>query len=187
MSRKLILIRHSAVVQNPDVPSYMWQLSENGRLLSHTLAPKIAPHHPTQIITSTEAKAIETGQIIANELGIPCQSAPGLHEHERTNTPYFPTKEAFQAAVSRFFQQPDELVMGEETAVNAQTRFITAVNTVMTTHPTGSIAIVTHGTVLTLFTAYHLPKLEPVTFWENLTLPCAFVTTWPAVGKLQPL
>ncbi len=187
LSRKLILIRHSAIVQNPDVPAKIWRLPENGRFLAHALAPKIALHFPAQIITSTETKAIETGQIIADELGIPCQTAADLHEHERTVTPYFPTKEAFQAAVSRFFQQPHELVMGEETAVQAQTRFVTAVNTVMTTYPSGNIAIVTHGTVLTLFANYHHPQLEPIPFWKALTLPCAFVTSWPAVAELQSL
>lgn len=181
MIRKLILIRHSDVEQIPEVPTKLWQLSENGRNLSRTLAPQIATHNPTQIITSTEPKAFETGQIIANELGIPCQTAPDLHEHERITTPYYPTREAFRATVSRLFLEPNELIMGEETAVQAQTRFVNAVNNVMTTHPTGNIAIVTHGTVLTLFATYHQPQLNPIPFWRNLTLPCAFVTDWPNV------
>jgi len=185
MKRKLILIRHSDVEQIPEVTTKLWQLSENGRNLSRTLAPQIATYNPTQIITSTEPKAIETGHIIADELGgIPCQSAPDLHEHERANTPYYPTKKAFRAAVSQFFLQPNELVMGEETAVQAQTRFVNAVNTVMTTHPTGNIAIVTRGTVLTLFATHHQPQLNPIPFWKNLALPCAFVTDWPEVGNL---
>ena len=183
MPRKLILIRHSAVAQNPELASKLWRLSENGRFLAKSLVPKIAPHYPTQIITSSEAKAAETGQIIADEFGIPCQTAPDLHEHDRANTPYFATKEAFAAAVSRFFQQPGDLVLGRETAVQAQTRFVNAVNAVMTAHPTGNIAIVTHGTVLTLFAKYYQTQLDPLSFWKSLTLPCAVVTDWPDVGE----
>ena len=185
MSRKLILIRHSAVETNPDVMSKLWRLSENGRFLTHQLAPKIARHQPTQIFTSTEPKAIETGQIIADELGVPCLCAPDLHEHDRTNVPFYPTIEAFHAVVTQFFQQPDELVFGEETAVTTQTRFANAVNNIMTTNPTGNIAIVTHGTVLTLFAAHYLANFDSISFWKSLMLPCAFVTTWPNVSELE--
>jgi hypothetical protein len=43
------------------------------------------------------------------------------------------------------------------------------------------LAIVTHGTVLTLFLAHHNPHLDPISFWRDLTLPCFFVTSIPAM------
>lgn len=185
MTRQLILIRHSVVEQQPNLPSKQWRLSANGRLLAAALAPKIAPYHPTRFITSTEPKAQETGQIIADLLNVPYISAANLHEHDRIGASYLPNKAAFAALVERFFREPEVLVFGRETAVQAQTRFINAVNTIMTTYPDDTIAIVTHGTVLTLFAAYHQPQLDTITFWKNLALPCAFVTNLPDVRELR--
>lgn len=182
MSRTLILIRHSAVAVDPDMPAKKWPLSEDGRFRCLALAPHIASYQPDRFVTSGEQKAQETGQIIAGVLGVSCQTASDLHEHDRTGTPYFPSQKVFIEAVSHFFRHPDELVLGRETAVQAQTRFTQAVQTVMATHPTGNIAIVTHGTVLTLFAAHRQPQLDMISFWKSLTLPCAFVIPWPDVG-----
>ncbi len=181
MSKSLLFVRHSAVEIDANVPSREWGLSVNGRLLIQQLAPQIASHTPTRIITSTENKAIETGQIIADALNIPWQTAPNLHEHERSKVRYFESREDFETAVARFFAQPDELVFGDETANQARNRFDTAVHTLIAQYPTDTLAIVTHGTVLTLFLSHHNPQLAPFAFWRNLPLPCKVVVSIPAM------
>ncbi|MCP4427295.1 MAG: histidine phosphatase family protein, partial [Chloroflexi bacterium] len=135
MSRKLLFVRHSAVEIDANAPSREWQLSENGRLLAQQLAPQIASHNPIRIITSQENKASETGQIIADTLGIPWQTAPNLHEHERSKVRYFERQEDFLTAVARFFAQPDQLVFGDETANEARVRFDTAVRQLIAQRP----------------------------------------------------
>jgi broad specificity phosphatase PhoE len=176
--RKLIFIRHSAVQIDPALPAREWRLSADGRLLAQQLAPQIASHNPTRIITSVENKAIATGQIIAETLDIPWQTAPNLHEHERRSTPYFASKADFETAVARFFAQPDQLVFGDETANQAFERFDTAVRQLIAQHPTDILAIVAHGTVLTLFLA-HYNQFAPFPFWQKIKLPDYFVVAWP--------
>jgi broad specificity phosphatase PhoE len=183
MKPYLILIRHAQVQIDTAVSSHQWQLSADGRSASHKLATKIVPYQPAHVITSQEAKAEVTGQIIAERLNIPCATAAGLQEHNRQGVPYFSDKAQFETAVANFFTHPDELVFGQETAVQAATRFTQAVNREIAAHPQTNIAIVAHGTVLTLFICQYNLKLNPIQFWQSLTLPCAFVLTLSA-GKL---
>ena len=91
-SKYLLFIRHSAVQIDLEKPSREWPLSEDGRSRARQLTLQIADHNPTRIITSEEAKAVETGQIIANELDIPWQTAPGLQEHDRQGVPFLADK-----------------------------------------------------------------------------------------------
>lgn len=176
---QLIFIRHAMVEIDTTKPAHEWQLSANGRSACQLLAQTIAPHAPSRLFTSVEPKAAVTGQIVAEILGLPCQTAVNLHEHQRHTTPFFPDHAAFVAAVTRFFHQPDELVLGEETATAAQRRFVTAVQALMAKHPGQTLAIVTHGTVLTLFVHYYQPSLDPVAFWQALALPDAIVVDVP--------
>ena len=178
MAQKLIFIRHAAVEIDPTVPSNEWRLSANGRSATRRLASQIILHNPSRIITSTEPKAAETGQIVAAELGLPCQTVPNLHEHERSSVGYFASKADFETAVAHFFAHPSQLVFGDETANQARDRFDTAVHTLLAAGPNETLAIVTHGTVLTLFLA-HYNQFAPVPFWQTLHLPDFFVVNRP--------
>jgi 2,3-bisphosphoglycerate-dependent phosphoglycerate mutase len=171
--RTLILVRHSLSEIVTCVPASQWHLSEEGRRRCEGLAERLAAYEPHVIVTSLEPKAIETGQIVARVLGIPCETAPNLHEHERPKEEHFGTREQFEAQVSRLFERPGELIFGNETADEAHQRFSSAIGNVLETHHSGAVAIVTHGTVLTLFVA-RAAGIEPVSFWKQLGLP-AFV------------
>lgn len=177
--RYLALIRHAAVEIEPNIPAREWQLSANGRTLTRQLAPQLIPYRLNRIVTSTEPKAVETGQILADELGLSWQTAVNLHEHDRQGTPYFARHEDFVTAVSRFFTQPDKLVLGQETAVQARDRFVTAVTRLLTAYPQENLAIVAHGTVITLYLCHTNPDIDPMAFWQKLTLPAAFILSLP--------
>lgn len=176
--KKLLFIRHSAVQIDPAKSAREWLLSADGRSRARQLAPQLIPHTPTRILTSDESKARETGQIIADELGLPCQAVPNLHEHDRQGAPFFTSKEAFETAVARFFNNPDTLVFGNETANQAFERFNTAVHRLIADYPEDTLAIVTHGTVLTLFLAHYNP-FASFPFWQNMQLPDLFVVSLP--------
>lgn len=180
MSDRLVFIRHSAVAVDPAKPAREWLLSDNGRSRARQLAPQLIPYHPTRILTSEEPKARETGQIIANKLGLPWQTALNLHEHERGKEPYFASREAFETAVARFFNNPDQLVFGQETANQALKRFDTAVHHLVAIYPNDTLAIVSHGTVLTLFLA-HYNQFAPIPFWQKLRLPDFKVVSLPGM------
>ncbi len=175
----LILIRHSLPEIVPSIPAKQWHLSSTGRQRCEQLAVQLEEYSPDKLITSDEPKAQETGQIVAKILDTSCTTAPDLHEHERSNEGYFPTEEQFESRVARFFSHPRCLVFGQETADDASTRFVDAVSTAIAPHPGRTIAIVAHGTVITLFVA-RACGIPPLPLWKRLDLPSFVVLTLPA-------
>ncbi len=185
MPSHLILVRHAAVQIDPTIPSHQWPLTVDGRSTTHQLAHQLKPYQPSHIITSEEPKAQATGAALADVLHLPTRAAPGLQEHNRQGVPYFEHKADFETAVTTFFAHPEELVFGLETAVQATTRFAQAVDRERAAHAEANLAIVAHGTVLTLFICQHNPDLSPIQFWQSLTLPCAFVLSLPEMKLAQ--
>jgi len=154
-----------------------------GRQRCIPLAVQLAAYNLDVIVTSTESKAVETGKLAAQKLGIPCQTAENLHEHERETAPNFDTQAEFLEAVNAVFSRPAELVFGDETGQEARERFANAVETVMNAYPRDNIAIVTHGTVLSLLVSQFTGK-EIYTFWQGLGMPAIVAFSYPEMKLL---
>jgi broad specificity phosphatase PhoE len=170
---RLILVKHAMPVIVPDAPPRTWLLSDEGRLAAARLAEDLATFDPVAVVTSVEPKAAETGQIIAGRLELTSATAPGLHEHERDIVP-FDSTELFHQRIQRLFDEPDRVVYGTETADAAHRRFERAVRTVEAAHPTGTLIIVAHGTVISLLVA-RANGFDPFPFWQALGLPEAVI------------
>ena len=166
----LILVRHSVPEIVPEKAAHQWGLSQEGRALCIPLAETLSQFQPAIIVSSTEPKATETAAMIAHHLGEPFTPVKGLHEHERGNVPYFSTREHFQTAIRNLFLHPDELIFGKETAVQALTRYKSAVTQLVTAYPGQNMILVSHGTVMSLFVAHYNP-VDAFDFWEKLKLP----------------
>lgn len=175
---KLILVKHSLPEIKPDVPANRWRLSDEGRARCALLSDRLALHTPDIVVASVEPKATETGQIVAARLKIPFETAKDLHEHNRSNVPFFADKKQFQASVEAFFANPQELVFGAETAAGAYARFSKAVIGAMMRHAGKNLVIATHGTVLTLFVS-RVSNKKPFPFWQQLGLPSFVVLSLP--------
>lgn len=134
-------------------------------------------YSPHVIIASTEPKAAETAQIVAAILNLPLHAAEALHEHDRTGTGWLDTAQ-FESKIAAFFDQPETLVMGHETADQAHSRFANAIRSLVETHASKNIAVVSHATVMTLFASRAL-GIEPFSFWKRLGLPSFVVLTIP--------
>lgn len=173
----LILIKHSLPEIIENIPAREWHLSDEGRRRCENLAEAVSRYQPQIIVTSLEPKAIETGQLLAGSLHVPISSAPNLHEHERQHVP-FSSREVFEASVLSFFQNPGLRVMGAETADEAHARFAEAVWGVVAAHPTENLAIVAHGTVISLFVA-SLVGIAGFDLWKRLGLPSFVVISLP--------
>ncbi len=178
MNRNLVFIRHSQAQPEVGVPAKQWRLTAEGRRRCGPLSEQLTPYDLDRILTSKELKAIETGKLAAQKLGIPCQTAENLHEHERDTAPYFDTKAEFLETVNELLSKPEELIFGEETGQEARERFAGAVKSVMNAFPRDNIAIVTHGTVLSLFVSQFTGK-EIHTFWQGLGMPAIVVLSYP--------
>jgi len=183
LSNTLILIRHSQSQPAPDHPASQWVLTQAGRRRCVALAARLAAYAPDAIVTSRERKAGETGALVAAQLGLPSAVADGLHEHLREHVGWLPNP-MFEQAAAAFFTRPDEQVFGEETAGQASARFNAAVQNVLAAHPGQNVAIVAHGTVITLFVAQHT-GIAPLPFWKRLGMPAIVVLSLPDLGLLE--
>lgn len=168
----LILVKHSLPEIVKNVPASEWTLSKKGRALAQTLAEKLAHYQPEILISSIEPKALQTAEIIRNSLGLNLITVENLHEHDRRKTSYL-SKHDFEASVQKFFNKPEKLVFGSETANQAHKRFRDAVFSVQKRFPNQTILIVSHGTVISLFVS-RLLGIAEFLFWQELGLP-AFV------------
>ena len=177
MSR-LILIKHAPPEVNPTISSEQWRLGEKGRRLCQPLAERVRPFAPTRVFTSPEPKAIETGEELAQRLGIKTESRQGLAEHDRRDVPHMRSGE-FISMIELLFRRPRERVLGNESAQEALERFERAIGSVAAEHPDESVAVITHGTVLALFLARHNPDRRGFDLWRQLGLPSFVVVNTP--------
>ncbi len=177
--RKLLLIRHAQPEITPGIPARLWSLSPGGRASAERLAQHIAAdYQPVAMFASPEDKASETARIIARPLGLPVETIPDLREHERSHTPFL-SSDSWEATLIAFFTRPTELILGEETANQSLQRFRAAIDSLLATHSQGDLAAITHGTVLTLFVAYHNLQIDALAFWHALRLPDLVVLELP--------
>ena len=166
---EFILVRHSNSAVDLTKPAATWGLTEAGKANCYPLAQQLASHNLTAVFTSHEPKALQTGQIIGEVLGIRVQTAVNLHEHDRSNVREMGGEE-FKRNVARLFTDPDALFFGTESGRQAQCRFTQAVQAVLQNNPNEKVAIVAHGTVITLFLAAY-NDIEPISFWQALKMP----------------
>ena len=179
----LILVKHSLPVVDPAVPSREWRLSEEGQVRSRILAEKLGPYNLDMIFSSNEPKAIETARISAHRLNVPVEVLEGLQEHERRNVGFL-EQECFEQSISRFYAQPAELVFGEETADTAYKRFSKSVDGLSERFPQANLALITHGTVLSLYVS-RITCQDPFAMWKQLGLPSYVVLSRPDFNVIE--
>lgn len=183
MSRTLHLIKHRKPVLNPQQAAHDWPLDHTALTELPTLAQKLQPK-PSIIISSKEDKAIDTATALANLIQLEHHAMLGLHETLRYTAPFYPDVKDFNQAIAQLFNNPDQVVFGEESAHQAQTRFHTALSAVMASQAYDSIAVVSHGTVITLLLA-QINQLDPITFWQSLKLLDVVTVEWPSLKIIE--
>ena len=173
----LILVKHALPEIIPTLPANQWHLSEVGRAQCALLADQLATYAPAALVSSSEPKALETAHLVAQKMHTSVQIVDGLHEHDRSNTPWLGPEE-FDRAVAAFFHRPAELVLGCETAQQASERFAKTMAEVTSRYAEQNVVVFTHGTVLSLYVA-RATGMEPFALWKRLGLPSFVVLTFP--------
>src|SRR5262245_45754991 len=130
MKKYLILVKHSLPEIVEDLPVNKWKLSMEGQVRAHRLAERLSSFQPQVIVSSNESKAKETAEIVARRHQLKPHVIDDLHEHDRSKEPYL-SKDEFLVSIREFFQKPDELVFGRETANQSHRRFYKAVHSVL--------------------------------------------------------
>jgi len=176
--KNIILVKHSVPEIVSTVPAKEWKLSQSGQIRCVALAKILEPFLPDVIISSIEPKAIETAQIIAERFNKPFSVVNGLEEHDRTNIGLLEKRE-FENKVKEFFDKPEDLVFGKETASQSLARFSKALSSIEFEYPDKNIVVVAHGTVITLF-VNKFNVVEEFSFWKKLDLPSFVVLSLPS-------
>jgi broad specificity phosphatase PhoE len=164
-----LLVKHSLPAIDPGRTAREWRLSAEGLRRCAPLAAALAEYAPRAVVTSVEPKARETGRAVAAALGLPVDAFAGLHENDRMGLPYLPAHE-LEEMIARFFAQPDQVVMGRESADEAHARFVAALERVGRAYPRGTVVVVAHGTVISLLVA-RAAGLAAFDLWRRLGLP----------------
>ena len=150
MSRRFYFITHPNVVISRQVPVPRWPLSELGKQRMRAGLAQPWVREVTAVYCSTEQKAIDGAEILAQHLGLRFTEIPALGENDRSATGFLPPDE-FERIADQFFASPNESVRGWERAIDAQVRVVQAVEQIDKQDKTaGAIAIVAHGAVGTL-------------------------------------
>ncbi|MBZ9751699.1 phosphoglycerate mutase family protein [Deinococcus sp. HMF7604] len=176
MPRTLHFIKHGKPHLDPEIPAHDWRLADDALVALPALAAALSPR-PELVVCSMEPKAQATAQGLAAVLGVPLRPMLGLHEQLRYTAPWRPDPADFQADLRRFFDQPEQVVSGEESAWDARIRFGNAVSAVMQVNPQDTVAVVAHGTVISLLVA-HLTGQAPYELWRSLPLLGHLTLTW---------
>lgn len=163
---RLYLVRHAAVVPQPEQPSERWHLSAEGRAGADALAAEADWSTVVRLYSSAEPKAITTAQRIAMRHGLPVSVEPALGEVER------PWADGdYKALAHRFLQ--GEAVEGWEPHEAARARIRTAIDAVLEAHPESDVAVVSHGLALSLLLAevLRLDGAATVQLWDSIRFP----------------
>lgn len=174
---KLILVKHSLPVIDPEKPAHQWKLSPEGEKRCIPLAQQVAVYQPQLIFSSHEPKAIQTAGILAEKIGLSSLVVDDLHEHERPK-PGLLSPQDFEEKVKAMFSKPENISFGNESAAQAQARFHKAVTNLIAQHPEKTILVVSHGTVISLFMQI-VCQVEPFPLWKSLDLPSFIVLSLP--------
>ncbi len=168
---KLLLVKHAKPVISSSTSSSRWELSEDGIEQAAKFAPLFNRYDFDTIFSSEEPKAIHTARMIAAELKRQVEIKKDLHEHDRhKNRKFYPQKE-WKSIIQTFFDCPNDLVFGAETATEALERFDAAVKSVIDGQPKQKDRIiVAHGTVISLFVEKY-NSVNVFELWQKLGMP----------------
>ena len=161
-------------------------LAEEGCRRCDWLTDELTARGVTRLYSSLEPKALETAALVAVKIGLAVEPCQDLHENDRTGMG-FVGPDVLQRRLREFFAQPDRTVIGNETANGALRRFAQSIRNIASKAHGNASAIVTHGTVLSLFVAHHNP-IAPYDLWSSLGLPSYLVldtTSFAFDGKIH--
>jgi 2,3-bisphosphoglycerate-dependent phosphoglycerate mutase len=164
----LYLIRH-AHSQRTALPAEAWALSEPGIRQARKLA-ELPFWREVQIICSSwEPKALQTAQIVAEQHSLPIEPVFDLRELRRTEG----VVADYEAAVHEVLKNTFKSHHGWEPAGEAQTRTVTAIERLLMLHEGETLAVVSHGLVLTLYLAYLTDTPPTLDLWQSFPFASA--------------
>lgn len=161
-------VRHAMPVADASVSPSDWHLDAEGRSSAAALAERLdATPQLAALVTSTEPKARETAEAIAERWQVEVRGDDRLREVER---PW--VGDGYRHVAHRYLR--GELPDGWEPHEHAARRAADAVREATGSAP-GAVVVVTHGLLLSIHLADLLgPAFDRDSFWSTLAFPDAW-------------
>lgn len=174
---KLTLIRHAKSQVDPRVPITLWGLAADGIHAATTLSGQPLVRDIDVMYSSLQTKAIETMLLLAKPNVVPMRTSSGLAEISSFTNEYFGGLD-YDYNLEQFFGGQLARIAGGETAAEALSRFRAALDGIMLAEPeAGNIGVVTHGAILTVFTA-EIAGSRPIEVLPRIETPDVAVLDW---------
>ena len=177
---QLVLVKHSNSNHNPLQQAADWPLTAEGLRRCRPLAQHLKPYRAKRLYCSPMPKARQTAIRVASELDdAPVRECSLLAEHSRQNNAPYGSLAEFHARMKRLFAAPNELAFGDETVAEANHRFRRGIKSILESSTKAeNIAVISHGTVIVLFTAHYNP-IDSYHLWRRLKMPAVVVLELP--------
>lgn len=188
----VVIVRHGETEWNTQGRLQGWRpvpLNANGQEQVRASAATLASFRPTAIYSSPVLRAVETAEIIADELGLDRAS---ITQHDGLGEFRMGTYEGKAWAElieldswKAYLRSPHETTFpGGESLVAIRDRAIGAVNAIVEAHGGGRLVITTHGGIarLTMLTAL----ASPLSAYHRLGMPNAGVSRLRLVPGRAP-
>jgi probable phosphoglycerate mutase len=128
------------------------ELNATGLAQAAALAERLRPYRLDAVVSSDLDRAWTTGRIVADELGVPLISEPGLREAQigEAEGLFWPeVKSRFgEALTERWFTDDDAAFPGGETGLATRTRGLAALRRFTAAVPYRRIGVSTHGAMV---------------------------------------
>jgi len=153
---KFIFIRHSKTDRNPQVPITCWGLADSGIELAQELSRQDVIKNLDVVYASFQTKALETAVILAKPNAIPIKADDGLTEVTSFTGPFEQDFDVYTKNVHDYYADEVDRISGGETKEEALKRFNTTLEAIAKAEShLGFVGIITHGNILTLFSALY--------------------------------
>lgn len=163
---KLYVVRHASVHVDFGVPSSEWVISEDGIRATRDLVLTEPWSEVRHIYHSPEPKAAVTARIIGDLTGIQTTVVDALHE---LRIPTINPHDEFVRRVGLYLAGfPDPEFEDWDMATN---RIVDAVQNIIRLANGSSVAMVSHGRILTVLFSYWLKRRMTVDAWRSIRLP----------------
>jgi 2,3-bisphosphoglycerate-dependent phosphoglycerate mutase len=176
----LILVRHAQSAPDPALPERDWPLSETGTRQAASLPAVLAELGVDALASSPYLRAVETLRPYAESVALAISLDEDLRERELGG--WLPNPANVEEAVRRMHVDLDFKLEGGESGHACIARFEAALGRVVAANPGRTVAVGSHGGVLSHLLARQGVQL-PDAFWKRIRNPHLFI--FDARGDLR--
>jgi broad specificity phosphatase PhoE len=168
VSNSIYLLRHAEPKIDRRKAARNWNLTKAGILNSTDLAKSHVFSKIEEILHSSENKAKQTADCIANEIGVDTHELDEFDELKRNHRGFL-SKEEYTARVRDILVNWEQSVLDWESGENALSRVIDGIRRTNIMFHNKNILVISHGLVLTLYFSF-LTNFQKIAYERWLQL-----------------